>query len=182
MLNCGTDGFQFWRQNGFEGWPSVMTPLSMSPDQRTRNKYQLLMAVTPGPKQPVNLESFPHPIAEELNELAKGVPGLIVPGSTTPQVLTAAVLNFTTDQPGGDKLAQFKGINSDIYNRLRLFKGVYFSAGNHPLRDPASGNTLFEIDDCIEGQERIATPRTATSISQTAAVVEDARAAGRSIA
>jgi len=48
MLNCGTDGFHFWRQNGFEGWPIVMTPLSMNPDQRTRNKYQLLMAVTPG--------------------------------------------------------------------------------------------------------------------------------------
>ena len=182
MLNCGTDGFQFWRQNGFEGWPSVMTPLSMSPDQRTRNKYQLLMAVTPGPKQPVDLESFLHPIAEELNELAKGVPGLMVPGSTTPQVLTAAVLNFTTDQPGGNKLAQFKGINSYVYNRLRLFKGVYFSAGNHPPKDPASGNTLFEIEDCIEGQERIATPRTTTSISARAAVVEDARAAGRSIA
>jgi len=38
MLNCGTDGFQFWRQNGSECWPIVMTPLSMSPDQRTRNK------------------------------------------------------------------------------------------------------------------------------------------------
>jgi len=50
MLNCGTDGFQFWRQNGFEGWPIVMTPLSMNPDERTRNKYQLLTAVTPGEK------------------------------------------------------------------------------------------------------------------------------------
>jgi len=76
MLNCGTDGFQFWRQNGFEGWPIVMTPLSRRQDQRTRNKYQLLMAVTPGPKQPVDLESFLRPIPEELNELAKGVPGL----------------------------------------------------------------------------------------------------------
>jgi len=92
------------------------------------------------------------------------------------------VLNFTTDQPDGDKLAQFKGINSYIYNRLRLFKEVYFSAGNHPPKDPASGNTLFEIEDCIEGQERIATPRTATRVSARAAVVEDARAAGWSIA
>jgi len=109
----------------------------------------------------------------------------MVAGSTTPQVLTAAVLNFTTDQPDGDKLAQFKGINSYIYNRLRLFKKVNFSASNHvdnPPKDPASGNTLFEIEDCIEGQECIATPRTATSISASAAVVEDARAAGGSIA
>ena len=60
----------------------------------------------------MDLESFFYPIAEELNELAKGVPGLMVAGSTTPQVLTAAVLTFTTGQPSGDKLAQFKGINS----------------------------------------------------------------------
>jgi len=39
--NFGTDGFQFWRQNGFEGWPIVVIPLSMSPDQRTHNEHQL---------------------------------------------------------------------------------------------------------------------------------------------
>jgi len=185
MLNCGTDGFQILGQNGFEGWTIVMTLLSMSPDQRTRNKYQLLMAVTPGPKRPVDLESFLHQTAEELNELANGIPGLMVAGSTTPQVLTSAVLNFSTNQPGGDKLTQYKGINSYIYNRLRLFKGVYFSARNHvyyPPKDPASGNTLFEIEDCIGGQKCIATPRTATSIAASAVVVEDARTAGRSIA
>jgi len=143
------------------------------------------MAVTPGPEQPVGLKSLLCPIAEELNELAKGIPGLMVAGSTTPQVVTAAELNFATDQPGGNKLTQFKGINSYIYNRLRLLKGVYFSASNHiyyPPKDPASGNTLFEIEDCIEGQECIATPRRATSIAASAAVVEDARTAGRSIA
>jgi len=96
-LNLGTDGFQFLRQNGFEGWPIFATPLSVSPTQRTGNKYQLLLAVTPGPRQPVDLESFLHPIAGELNELAKKIPGLLVDNSATPQVLRAGVLNFTTD-------------------------------------------------------------------------------------
>jgi len=48
-VNCGTDGFHFFRQNGFEGWPVTATPLSLSPHQRTRTKYQLLQVVTPGP-------------------------------------------------------------------------------------------------------------------------------------
>ena len=52
-MNLGTDGIQFWCQNGFEGWPIAITPLSLSPEERARNKYQLLVAVTPGPKQPV---------------------------------------------------------------------------------------------------------------------------------
>jgi len=161
-----------------------MTPLSMSPHQRTENKYQLLMPVTPGPKQPVDLEYFLHSVAEWKNELAKGVPGLTVAGSTTPQVLTAAVLKFTTDQPGGDTLTPFEGISSYIYSRLRLFKGVYFSAGNHGYyapTDPASGSTLFKIADCNEGLDCIATPRTAKSIAARATVVEVARVAGRSI-
>jgi len=32
MLNLGTDGFQFFRKNGFEGWSVTATPLSMSPE------------------------------------------------------------------------------------------------------------------------------------------------------
>jgi len=54
-VNLGTDGLQFLRQNGFEGWPMVATPLSPSPKQRSDNKYQLILAVTPEPKQPVDL-------------------------------------------------------------------------------------------------------------------------------
>jgi len=99
-----------------------VTPLSMIPDQRTHNKHLLLLAVPPGPRQPVDLESFLHPIAEALNRLAKGVPGLIVANSATPQVLRAGVLNFTTDQPGGDMLMNAKGVNSYVYNRLRIFE------------------------------------------------------------
>jgi len=153
-LNLGTDGFQFWRQNGFEGWPIFATPLSVSPAQRTGNKYQLLLAVNPGPRQPVDLESFLHPIAGELNELAKGIPGLLVDNSATPQVLRAGVLNFTTDQPGCDKLYIAKGVKSYAYNGLREFEGVYSAASGHiyyPPKDPTPGRankTLFSLHNC----------------------------------
>jgi len=177
-INCGTDGFQFFRQNGFEGWPVTATPLSLSPDQRMRTKYQLLLVVTPGPRQPVDLESFLHPIAAELNELAKGVPGLIIANSPNPVVLRAGVLNFTTDQPGGDKLCRLSGVSSYIYNRFRLFQGIYAPASSHVYFPPKdlSGKSLFKVHDCI------APRRTATSIAASAAEVEDARAEGRSVA
>ena len=55
-----TDGFQVFR-NGFEGLPVTAKLLSLSPDQRTRTKYQLLLVVTPGPTQPVDLELFVTP-------------------------------------------------------------------------------------------------------------------------
>jgi len=113
-MNLGTDGFLFWRQNGLEGSPITINTLSLSPDERTRNKYQLLVAVTPGPKQPVDLESFLHPIIDQLNELAKSIPGLRVARLTSPQVVRAGVLNFMTDQPGGDKLYNAKNMNSYV--------------------------------------------------------------------
>ena len=118
-VSLGIDGFQFWRQIGFEGWPIVATPLSLSPKQRSNNKYQLLLAVTPGPKKRVDLDSFLHPIVEELNQLARGIPGLRVPNVPTTQVLSAGVLKFTMDKPGCDKLTRFKGVKSLVYNRLR---------------------------------------------------------------
>jgi len=179
MLNLGTDGFQFFRRNGFEGWPVTATLLSMSPEERTRNKHQLLLFVTPGPRQPVNLESLIHPIADELNDLANGVSGRIVRNSATPVVLRAEVLNFNTDQPDGDKLANFNGASSYVYDRLRLFKGAYVPTSSHiyyPPRDPSNGKILFKVHDCTVAR------RSAASIAARAAEVEHVRASGRSVA
>jgi len=39
--------------------------------------------------------------------LALGIPGIKVPNLPTTQVFKAGVLNFSTDQPGGDKLSRF---------------------------------------------------------------------------
>jgi len=153
--------------------------LLLSPEQRTRLKYQLLLVVTPGPKQLVDFDSFVHPIAEELNELAKGIPGLIVPISPNPVLLRGGILNFRTDRPGGDKISGFKGVNSYIYIRLRTFKGIYLPANCHvyyPPMDPTSGNPLFQVYSCT------APRRTAETIAASAAEVEDARAEGRSAA
>ena len=179
MLNCSTDGFQFFRQKGFEGWPITATPVCLMPDERNRNKYQLLLVVIPGPKQPVDLESFRHPIAKGSDELGKGVPGLIIPDSATPTALRAGVLNFTTDQPGGDALTDFKGTSSYIFNRLRTFKGFYFPVSNHichPPQDPMNGYTLFKVQKCP------APRRTAATISANAAEIVKARAEGSSVA
>jgi len=179
LMNCGTDGFQLCRQNGFEGWPVTATSLCFRPDERTRIKYQLLLVVTPGPRQPVDLTSFLLPIAGELNALAKGIPGLIVPTSTSPVILRGGVLSFTTDQPSGDKITGFTGVNSYIYNRLRMFKGIYVPSNCHvhyPPKDPASGIVLFQV------YNDSSTRCTEARIAASAAAVEDARAEGKSLA
>jgi len=113
-LKCGTNGFQLLWQNGYEGWPITALRLCWSPDQRNRNNYQSQLIVTPGPKQPFDLESFWHLIAEELAELGNDVRGLVIPDSATPVVLSAGVLDFTTDQPGGHKKFRINGTSSFV--------------------------------------------------------------------
>jgi len=93
MLNDGTDGFQFVRQNGFEGCPETATPPCLSPQQRTRLKYQLLLVVTPKPRQPVDLETFLHPIAEELRT-CEGYSGLYRPNFPESRRITGRNTQF----------------------------------------------------------------------------------------
>jgi len=88
------------------------------------------------------------------------------------------VLSFTTDQLGGDQLCQLTGVSSYIYNRLRLFHGIYAPASSHVYFPPKdlSGESLFKVHDYI------APRRTATSIGVSAAEVGNARAESTSLA
>ena len=162
----------------FEGWPVAAAPLRLSHDQRTSTKHQLLLVVKPWPRQPPDLESFLHPIAAELKERAKGVPGLIVANSPTPVMLRAGVHNFTTEQPGGDQLCQLTGVSSYSYNRFRLFHGIYPPASSHVYLPPEdrSGKSLFKVHDYI------APRRTAARIGVSAAETGDSRAGRTSVA
>lgn len=139
------------------------------------NISQVLLTVTPGPTQPADLESFLQPIAEELNSLAQGFPGVAVAGSATIEPLKAYVLQFTTDMPAGDKLMNPTGRNGRCPNRFRDFSGVLW--GTHyyfPPVHPSTGATLFSIN--ASGVQR----RPNTSFVDHAAVLEKAIDDGRS--
>lgn len=174
-LSISTDGFEAWRQQGFQGWPIVATVLSLPSCERSRVVAQLLLCVTPGPRQPHDLESFMHAIAEELNILAAGVGGVAVAGAPTAQVLHAYVLQFTTDMPAGDKLLNMTGHNGARPNRDRDFTGVRH--GSHyyfPPVDPRTKLRLFSI------RGPPTAPRSATTLAAGAAAVHSTRASGRS--
>jgi len=178
-LSISTDGFQAWRQRGFEGWPIIITILSADPSSRVQVVSQIIVGITPGPGQPVDLESFLHPIAEELDVLAAGVGGVTVAGFSEPQVVQAFVLQFTTDMPAGDKLLNAIGGNGEHPGRFREFAGVwhkrrYYHPPHAPDDPPPSKHPRFDV----RGES---TPRrTAASVAASVATVEDARRAGGS--
>jgi len=85
---------------------------------------QYILGLTAGPGKPEDLESFLHPIAEELKELAVGVSSVTVAGFKYPHVVHALVVQFTTDLPGGDRLLKAICSNGAFGGRFRIFAGV----------------------------------------------------------
>jgi len=137
----------------------------------------LILGITPGPGQPADLESFLHPIAEELNALAAGVSGISVTGFAEPQVVHELVVQFTTDIPAGDKLLDAIGGNGEYPGRFLIFSGLrnksrYYYPPHAPGDSPQSKRRRF----LITGDT---TPRrTAASVSASATKVETARREG----
>lgn len=91
-LSISTDGFEAWRQRGYQGWPVIATVLNVEPHETVRLSSQLMLCVTPGPRQPADLESFLHPIAKQLDILARGISGVKVAECPTSQVVHAYAL------------------------------------------------------------------------------------------
>jgi len=173
-LSISMDGFEAWRQRGFQGWPIVLTVLSIQSNQRVKNIAQFVLAVTPGPRQPADLESFLHPIAEEMDKLAPRISGVNVAGRDTTSVLRAFVLQFTTDMPGGDKLLNAKGCGSIHPGRFRDFMGVHLKRRYcYPPVHPANKKRrLFSV------QGPSAQERSAASLAAAAKEVEASCRAG----
>jgi len=86
-----------------------VTVLNPSPGVRTRNICQIVVAITPGPRQSVDLELFFHPLANELSRLSAGTPGVRVSGCSEPCTLRAHVLQFTANMSVFDLLLSATG-------------------------------------------------------------------------
>lgn len=126
-LSLATDGFEAWRQNGSQGWLVIATVLNLNPSTRSKNSSQVLVTISPGFKQSVDLESFLPPIVDELKSLAVGRSGIHVAGSTERHTLTAFALQVTTDMPARTKLLNTTGHNGRCPNRFQDFSRVLWS-------------------------------------------------------
>jgi len=170
-ISLSTDGFEAWRQQGFSAWPVIAMILSLAADRRARNISQLILCVTPGPKQPVLLESFLHHIVVELNQLACGISGVRIAGTEGEHTIRAFLLQVTGDMPAIDKIINAKGHNGRTPDRCRKFQGAQFDNNMYyfPPRHPNTKATLFNI----RGNQARRTP---TSLATDVRAVEEARA------
>jgi len=165
-----TDGFEAWRQQGFSAWTFIAMILSLGADTRSKKVSQLILCVTPGPKQPAELKSFLHPIVEELNQLGQGIPGVKISGMEGEHTIMAFLLQVTGVMPACGTIINAKGHNGRNPDRNRQFRGVQFDNNKYyfPPRHPTSRATLFNI----RGNQARRTP---TSIVTDVRTVEQAR-------
>lgn len=137
-LSISTDGFEAWRQRGYQRWPVIATVLNVEPHETVRLSSQLMLCVTPGPRQPADLESFLHPIAKQLDILARGISGVKVAECPTSQVVHAYALQFTTDMPAGDKLLNATDITVPNPTVFAILQAVIIAAATTILPKTSS--------------------------------------------
>lgn len=120
-----------------------------------------------------------HPLAEELNTLAQGIPVVHVAGLPHPCILRSHAIQFTADMAAIDILMNSTGSNGYVPNRAREFHGVYHAASIHdcfPPEDPVTGEVLFSVAGCAVPR------RSAASLHRDADEVEDARSTSQTMA
>ncbi len=72
-LQIVTDGFQIFKKAKHTAWPLIFVNYNLPQDERCHLEDLVCVGVIPGPKAPKDIDSFSHPLYEELQELAVGV-------------------------------------------------------------------------------------------------------------
>jgi len=124
ILRLALDGFDPWRQTGFEGWIVTVSVMTIPADMRSQNVSTLPIFLTPGPKEPVDMDSFLALAMAELDSLAAGLGGLRVFGKEGTYTLKALGMYVCADVPGGDKVTHMTGHGGYSPGRLRPLHGM----------------------------------------------------------
>ncbi|THH12489.1 hypothetical protein EW146_g7643 [Bondarzewia mesenterica] len=118
-LGLSTDGFAPWRKRSKTCWPLIIFNYNLPPEIRFHIENIISLGVIPGPKKPVDMDSFAWPLVQELLQLAVGVRAFdILSGSLF--ALRAFLILAFGDIPAVSLLARMKGHNG--YSPCRLCK------------------------------------------------------------
>ncbi|THH27119.1 hypothetical protein EUX98_g7065 [Antrodiella citrinella] len=72
-LGLSTDGFAPFRRRKKTTWPLILFNYNLPPDIRFHIQHILSLGIIPGPKKPVDFDSFLWPAVQELLRLERGV-------------------------------------------------------------------------------------------------------------
>ncbi|KAJ3489496.1 hypothetical protein NLI96_g2091 [Meripilus lineatus] len=122
-MGLSTDGFCPFRRRKKTAWPLILFDYSLPPDIRFHLEHILLVGIIPGPKKPVDADSFLWPLVEEFLRLAVGVHTWDAYTDTFFQLCAFIILVFG-DIPAISLLMRMKGHNGISPCRFCSIRGV----------------------------------------------------------
>lgn len=109
-FGLSTDGFAPFRRRKSTCWPLILFNYNLPPEIRFHFRHIISLGVIPGPKKPVDIDSFLWPLVQEFVDLAAGITAFDAL-SETAFVLRAYLVLVFGDIPAVSLLMKVKGHN-----------------------------------------------------------------------
>ncbi|CDO68471.1 hypothetical protein BN946_scf184754.g5 [Trametes cinnabarina] len=133
-FGLSTDGFAPFKRRSKTAWPLILVNYNLPPEVRTHLDNLMGLGVIPGPKKPIDFDSFLWPLAQEFLRLAVGVHAY---DSLTDEffALRAYLILVFGDIPAISMVMRMKGHNGACPCRMCSIRGI-------PIPD-SRNNTLY---------------------------------------
>lgn len=123
-LQLSTDGVSIFKIGRFSVWPLILLNLNLPLTDRYRLSNMLCLGVIPGPKGPLEIDTFLRPMMDELELLQQGVECWDAHQQSYFS-LRAHLVMVTADQPAASKLMGHTGHMSYTPCRFCSIRGIY---------------------------------------------------------
>ena len=110
-LGLSTDGFGPFKLRDRTAWPIILLNYNLPPEERFQKGNIISVGVIPGPKKPVDADSYLWPLVQELLQLAIGVTAFDALTKTI-FLLRAFLLVVFGDMPAIAMIMRMKGHNA----------------------------------------------------------------------
>jgi hypothetical protein len=122
-LGLSTDGIAVFKKRSKTSWPIVLFNYNLPPDIRFHKNNLIPVGVIPGPKKPLDMDSFLYPLVQELLQLEIGVKAFDALTETL-FTLHAYLIVVLGDIPAVALLMRMKGHNAFSPCRMCKITGV----------------------------------------------------------
>jgi hypothetical protein len=156
-LGLSTDGFAPFKHRTTTCWPLILFNYNLPPEVRFHINNIISLGVVPGPKKPIDMDSFLWPLVEEMLQLAAGITAFDSL-SRSAFVLRAYIILVFGDIPAVSLLMRMKGHNGLVPCRFCKIQGIKapgratthyvpLHRANHPAMEVITDPSAIKIYD-----------------------------------
>jgi hypothetical protein len=127
-LGLSTDGFAPFKRRKKTAWPLIVFNYNLPPDLRILSDAMLSLGIIPGPKKPLDADSFLWPFVQELFRLMYGVRAFDILSSKLFSLRAYLILVFG-DMPAMSMIMRMKGHNGISPCRMCNITGLRAPSG-----------------------------------------------------